>query len=176
MPSNPSPQAIPSIRNLTCQHCSSVFLVEADLKFHLRTKCVEKQYVCCTCDARFRRLNDLDRHRRIHTGERPHRCKICGRTFSRGTTLSRHQRGTGGCAGRRADLSRRHAGSKSSSGDFSGQLEPWQQREVQWQRQPENVTALISTSNAEEHLHTHIAYVATDDGSKVAEMSAAAVV
>ncbi|KAL9082472.1 MAG: hypothetical protein Q9159_006392 [Coniocarpon cinnabarinum] len=104
-------QALPSLRDLACPHCSCVFLRDDDLRTHLRSQCPEKHYVCSTCHARFKRLNDLDRHNRIHTGERPHKCDICRRTFSRATTLSRHKQGPEGCAGRRADIGRRRLGS-----------------------------------------------------------------
>ena len=107
----PNGQALPSLRDLACPHCSLVFLRDDDLRLHLRTQCPEKHYVCTTCHARFKRLNDLDRHCRIHTGERPHKCEICRRTFSRATTLTRHKQGPEGCAGRRADIGRRRLGS-----------------------------------------------------------------
>ena len=124
IPDNPSPQELPSIRDLACPHCSLVFLRDEDLRAHLRTQCSEKHYVCPTCQARFRRLNDLDRHQRIHTGERPHTCDICGRRFSRATTLTRHRQGPEGCAGRRADLGRRRLGSTQSVHSQSSQSSP----------------------------------------------------
>ena len=64
----------------TCPQCEKIFAVASNLRAHLRTHMLERNYRCTICQKSFYSNKHLKQHEKCHKPPQ-HKCMICGKLF-----------------------------------------------------------------------------------------------
>ncbi|XP_041373012.1 zinc finger protein 62-like [Gigantopelta aegis] len=76
---------------MRCELCGKLFADMNNLRQHMVSHSMDRQFSCHLCEKKFKRPHHLKEHMRIHTGEKPYVCDICDEKFSRSHILQRHR-------------------------------------------------------------------------------------
>ena len=76
---------------LRCELCGKLFADMNNLRQHMISHSMDRQFSCHQCEKKFKRPHHLKEHMRIHTGEKPYVCDICDERFSRSHIMQRHR-------------------------------------------------------------------------------------
>lgn len=78
-------------RTHPCLNCGQRFQSLSELKDHLASHSLHKQYRCPECDEGFSEYGHLTQHMKIHVEEKLYLCTDCGKQFSYECNFNRHQ-------------------------------------------------------------------------------------